>query len=115
MPISSFSASLKGLIKGTDETYASTLRLEGELGRLNYLGEVIKRLLILSLIIAVNIGLCMLLRLKITPETWDKNVSLTTISAFLIVVPMKFEDSTTRNQSLVVSTSLDSQSNSTAT
>jgi hypothetical protein len=89
MPISSFSASLKGLIKGTDETYASTLRLEGEFGRLNYLGEVIKRLLILSLIIAVNIGLCMLVRLEITPETRDKNASLTTMSAFLIVVPVE--------------------------
>ncbi len=89
MPISSFSASLKGLIKGTDETYASTLRLEEELGRLNYLGEVIKRLLILSLIIAVNIGFCMLVRIEITPETWDKNVSLTIISAFLIVVPVE--------------------------
>lgn len=61
---------------------------EGELGRLDYLGEVIKRLLILSLILAVNIGLCMLVGLEITPETWDNNLSLTTISAFLIMVPV---------------------------
>ena len=61
---------------------------KGELGRLDYLGEVIKRLLILSLILAVNIGLCMLVGLGITPETWDNNLSLTTISAFLIMVPV---------------------------
>lgn len=61
---------------------------EGELGRLDYLGEVIKRLLILSLILAVNIGLCLLVGLEITPETWDNNLSLTTVSAFLIMVPV---------------------------
>ena len=61
---------------------------KGELGRLDYLGEVIKRLLILSLILAVNIGLCMLVGLEITPETWDNNLSLTTIAAFLIMVPV---------------------------
>lgn len=61
---------------------------EGELGRLDYLGEVIKRLLILSLILAVNIGLCMLVGLEITQETWDNNLSLTKISAFLFMVPV---------------------------
>ena len=61
---------------------------KGELGRLDYLGEVIKRLLILSLILAVNIGLCMLVGLEITQETWDNNLSLTKISAFLIMVPV---------------------------
>ena len=64
---------------------------KGELGRLDYLGEVIKRLLILSLILAVNIGLCMLVGLEITPETWDNNLSLTTISAFLIMVPVDIQ------------------------
>ena len=55
---------------------------KGELGRLDYLGEVIKRLLILSLILAVNIGLCMLVGLEITQETWDNNLSLTKFQHF---------------------------------
>ncbi len=44
----------------------------GELGRLDYLKEIIKRLVILSLILGINIGLCLLVGLEITPETWDK-------------------------------------------
>ena len=60
----------------------------GELGRLDYLKEIFKRLLILSLILGINIGLCLLVGLEITPENWDKNLSLTTISAFVIMVPI---------------------------
>ena len=54
----------------------------GELGRIEYIKEVIKRLLILSLILGLNVGLCLLVELDITPETWDDNLSLTTIAAF---------------------------------
>ena len=32
----------------------------GELGRIEYIKEVIKRLLILSLILGLNVGLCLL-------------------------------------------------------
>ena len=60
----------------------------GELGRLDYLKEIIKRLVILSLILGINIGLCLLVGLEITPETWDKNLSLTTIAGFAIMVPV---------------------------
>ena len=60
----------------------------GELGRLGYLMQVIKRLIILLLILGVNIGLCLLVGLEITSETWDKNLSLTTIAAFVIMVPI---------------------------
>ena len=60
----------------------------GELGRIEYIKEVIKRLLILSLILGLNVGLCLLARLEITPETWDDNLSLTTIAAFVIMVPV---------------------------
>ena len=45
-------------------------------------------MLILSLILGINIGFCILVGLEITPETWDKNLSLTTISAFVIMVPI---------------------------
>ena len=38
------------------------------------------------LILGVNIGLCLLARLEITAEAWDKNLSLTTIAAFAIMV-----------------------------
>ncbi len=60
----------------------------GELGRLDYLKEIIKRLVILSLILGINIGLCLLVGLEITPETLDKNLSLTTIAGFAIMVPV---------------------------
>ena len=60
----------------------------GELGRIEYIKEVIKRLLILSLILGLNVGLCLLAGLDITPETWDDNLSLTTIAAFVIMVPV---------------------------
>jgi uncharacterized membrane protein YhaH (DUF805 family) len=50
--------------------------------------QVIKRLIILLLILGVNIGLCLLVGLEITSETWDKNLSLTTIAAFVIMVPI---------------------------
>jgi len=56
----------------------------GELGRLDYFKQIIKRLMILLLILGVNIGLCLLMGLEITAETWDKNLSLTTIAAFAI-------------------------------
>jgi len=60
----------------------------GELGRLDYFKQIIKRLMILLLILGVNIGLCLLMGLEITAETWDKNLSLTTIAAFAIMVPI---------------------------
>ena len=63
----------------------------GELGRLEYLIQVIKRLIILLLILGVNIGLCLLVGLEITPENWDKNLSLTTIAAFAIMVPIDIQ------------------------
>lgn len=47
-----------------------------------------KRLLILALILGINIGLCILAGLEITPDTWDKDLSLTTIAAFIIMVPI---------------------------
>lgn len=40
--------------------------------------------MILLLILGVNIGLCLLVGLEITAETWYKNLSLTTITAFAI-------------------------------
>ena len=60
----------------------------GELGRLNYLKQIFKRLVILSLILGVNIGLHLLVGLEITAETWDENLSLTTIAEFAIMVPI---------------------------
>ena len=60
----------------------------GELGRLDYFKQIIKRLVILLLILGVNIGLCLLVGLEITAETWDKNLSLTTIASFAIMVPI---------------------------
>ena len=63
----------------------------GELGRLEYLIQFIKRLIILLLILGVNIGLCLLVGLEITPENWDKNLSLTTIAAFAIMVPIDIQ------------------------
>jgi len=60
----------------------------GELGRLNYLKQIIKRLVILLLILGVNIGLHLLVGLEITAESWDKNLSLTTIAEFAIMVPI---------------------------
>ena len=57
---------------------------EGELGRLDYFKQFIRRLVILLLILGVNIGLCLLMGLEITAETWDKKLSLTTIAAFAI-------------------------------
>ena len=59
---------------------------KGELGRLDYFKQIIKRLVILLLILGVNIGLCLLVGLEITAETWDKNLSLTTIASFAIMV-----------------------------
>ena len=44
----------------------------GELGRLDYFKQIIKRLVILLLILGDNIGLCLLMGLEITAETWDK-------------------------------------------
>ena len=41
----------------------------GELGRLDYFKQFIKRLVILLLILGVNIGLCLLVGLEITAET----------------------------------------------
>ena len=40
--------------------------------------------MILLLILGINIGLYLLVGLEITAETWDKNLSLTTIAAFAI-------------------------------
>ena len=60
----------------------------GELGRIDYIKEMFKRLLILALILGINIGLCILAGLEITPDTWDKDLSLTTIAAFVIMVPI---------------------------
>ncbi|NCG16274.1 MAG: hypothetical protein GWP23_04795 [Synechococcales cyanobacterium H12SWP_bin.12] len=40
------------------------------------------------MILGVNIGLCLLVGLEITAETWDKNLSLTTIASFTIMAPI---------------------------
>ena len=71
---------MKGIIEFFDWT--------GELGRIDYIKEMLKRLLILALILGINIGLCILAGLEITPDTWDKDLSLTTIAAFIIMVPI---------------------------
>ena len=71
---------MKGLIEFFD--------WRGELGRLDYIKEIFKRLLVLALILGINIGLCILVGLDITPDTWDNNLSLTTIAAFIIMVPI---------------------------
>ncbi len=60
----------------------------GELGRLDYLKEIIRRLLIILMIFGINIALCILVGLDVTPETWDDNLSLTTISSIAIMVPI---------------------------
>ena len=60
----------------------------GELGRLDYLKEIIRRLLIVLMIFGINIALCILVGLDVTPETWDDNLSLTTISSIAIMVPI---------------------------
>ncbi len=60
----------------------------GELGRIDYVGEAIRRLLILLLILGINIGLCLLMGLDITPETWDNNIGLTIIASFVLMVPI---------------------------
>lgn len=60
----------------------------GELGRVGYIKEIFRRLLILSLIFGINIGLCLLAGLDVTPETWDDNLSLTTIASLAIMLPI---------------------------
>ena len=60
----------------------------GELGRLDYLKEIIRRLLIILIIFGINIALCVLVGLDVTPETWDDNLSLTLISSIAIMVPI---------------------------
>ena len=60
----------------------------GELGRLDYLKEIIRRLLIVLMIFGINIALCILVGLDVTPKTWDDNLSLTTISSIAIMVPI---------------------------
>jgi uncharacterized membrane protein YhaH (DUF805 family) len=60
----------------------------GELGRLDYLKEIIRRLLIILIIFGINIALCILAGLDVTSETWDDNLSLTTISSIVIMAPI---------------------------
>ena len=60
----------------------------GELGRLDYLKEILRRLLIVLVIFGLNISLCFLAGLDVTQENWDDNLSLTTISSFVLMVPV---------------------------
>ena len=60
----------------------------GELGRLGYLKEIIRRCIILSLVFGLNIGLRWLAGLDITSENWDQDLSLTTIACFVMMVPI---------------------------
>ena len=60
----------------------------GELGRLDYLKEILRRLLIVVVIFGLNISLCFLAGLDVTQENWNDNLSLTTISSFVLMVPV---------------------------
>ena len=60
----------------------------GELGRLDYLKEILRRLLIVLVIFGLNISLCFLAGLDVTQENWGDNLSLTTISSFVLMVPV---------------------------
>ena len=60
----------------------------GELGRLDYLKEILRRLLVVLVIFGLNISLCFLAGLDVTQENWDDNLSLTTISSFVLMVPV---------------------------